>query len=144
MKGEKKEIIISEAEAIEKINQWAYQLEVDASTEAFQDVIDTLKFPVRMGRIDFDSENSVFRVQLLSPIVKNDGSKIEIVTVRELSMGDKIAYDRYKENQPVKQALELLSRACDLEIGFADRLKDRDTTRINAIILGFFVQIRRT
>lgn len=139
-----KNTMFSENEAIEKIRSWADYLEVDSDSEAFQDVIEEIKFAVRKGRIDFNFDTSSFSVHLLSPIEKADGERIEIVTVRELAMGEKVAYDRYKDGQSVRQAIELIARACELELGFAERLKDRDVTRINALVLGFFVQIRRT
>jgi hypothetical protein len=129
---------LSESEAIERLHEWAEDMEVDTSIEQFDDVVKTLKIPVRKESLIYDAENKSFKYKLFSPIKKADGSEpISIVDIASTTMERKRAIQNYKDSQKVDQALEMIAASTSLEIGFAGRLMDKDITRINAVIMGF-------
>jgi hypothetical protein len=129
---------LSESEAVERLHEWAEDMEVDTSTEQFDDVVKTLKIPVRKESIVYDSEKKSFKYKLFSPIKKADGSEpISVIEIASTTMERKRAIQNYKDSQKVDQALEMIAASTGLEIGFAGRLMDKDITRINAVIMGF-------
>lgn len=132
--------IFTREEAQNKIKEWAERLEVDTGLESFKDVVDELTMPVMNGRLDFNPETERFTYMLLKPIEKKDGSgSIETVEIRETTMEDNKAIQRYGEKERVDQAQALVAKACGLIDGFASRLGQRDISKINAVVIGFFV-----
>lgn len=130
---------MSHSEAVEIIKQWAEDLEVDTETDEFKDVIKVLKIPVSKRNLDYDAETRTFKYVLFYPIEKKDGERIQLVTIESTSMEKKRVVQSYKDSQKIDQAIAMIAESCDLEIGFASRIKDKDITRINAVIMGFFV-----
>lgn len=130
---------ISEMEAIALLKEWGEELEVDTESEDFEDVIQALKIPVRKENLIYDAETRKFRYVLFYPIEKADGGKISGIEIESTSMEKKRVVQGYKDSQKIDQAVAMVAESCDLEIGFAGRLKDKDITRINAVVMGFFV-----
>jgi len=129
----------SEAEKL--LYDWADILEVDTSKNSFKDVVEELALAVQKERLTFDEATEQFKYQLLKPIEKQDGSgSISVIDIRETSLNDNKSIQRFKENESVDQAMMLISKSCGIELGFASRLKQRDVSKINAVVLGFFVQ----
>jgi len=137
---EKKKILPREdAEAI--IKEWGEAFELDTESKNFQDVIEELIQPVRHGKLKFNPDDKTFDIVLFFPIEKQDGSEpISMVKIRSTSMNEKKGVQKYNKKQTIDQATTLLAASCDIEIGFAGRIKEPDTPRINAVIMGFFVQ----
>jgi len=136
--------MMSDIEAIDLIKSWGDILDVDTESEGFLDVIEEIKMSVRKEKLAFDEDSMSFKYVLLSPIIKQDGGKISTVTISEMDMEAKREAQKFKDNQSVDKAIAMLAASLGIENGFAGRIKDRDAGRINAVILGFFVQVRRT
>lgn len=132
-------------DAEDKIREWADWLEVDTELEHFQDVIDEILLAVKKERLTFDKDEDIFKYKLIKPILKQDDSgSIEIVDIHETSFNDNRVIQRFKKSESIDQATALLAKAIGIEPGFVSRLKQRDISTINAVILGFFVQAAPT
>ena len=135
--GKAKPEKMSDQKAIEILKEWAEELEVDSESKDFEDVIKALKIPVQKDKLKFIAENRSFELVLFDPIEKHDGSKISKLTIRSTTMAEKKGMQNFKESQRIDQSMLMISEACDLELGFVERLKDKDLGRINAVVLGF-------
>jgi len=129
---------ISKTEAIAKLIEWGEFLENDTEEEHFENVIESLWKAVQKGKLDFDFNNQVFTLRLFNPIEMRDGSSpIEVVKIRQVAIGEKKDV-KYKENQLTEWNIAMIALACDIEIGFAERIKPIDQNRIMAVLFGFF------
>lgn len=138
-KKEIKKKEISKTEAIAKLTEWGEFLENDTEEEHFENVIESLWKAVQKGKLDFDFNTQIFTLRLFNPIEMRDGSSpIETVNIRQIGIGEKKDINFSKENQMVFANILLIAKSCDIEIGFAERLKSIDLNRIQAVILGFF------
>lgn len=140
MKSKKE--LMSKEDARDEIVSWADALEIDSETDGFNDVVDEIQFAVRKERLSFNHEENNFKYALLVPIEKKDQSDpISIVTISEMTMQQKKVIQRFKENEGIDQAVSLLAAALGMEdqVGFVQRIKDRDSTIINAVLTGFFM-----
>lgn len=137
---EKQGYKMSEAESVQLLREWGEELEVDVDSKEFEDVVQALKIPVRKENLGFDAEKRQFGYVLFYPIEKKDGSQpITKLTIQSTTMEEKRGIQNYKESQKIDQALAMIAESTGLDIGFAGRLKDKDITRINAVVMGFFV-----
>jgi hypothetical protein len=139
--GEAKQAVMTRDEAEKKIHDWADFLEVDTDRAFFADVVDELVMPVKKGRLDLDYENEVFKYRLIKPIEHQNSTK-EIIEIKEGRFGLNKAIERYKDSESTSQAAVLLGKRTGLENAEVELLSDRDITKINAVILGFFVQTK--
>jgi len=132
---------MSESEAVELLKEWGEELEVDIESKEFEEAIKELKIPVRKENLTFarNEEGYEFRYVLFDPIKKKDETKIAGITLKPTSMEEKRVVQNYKDSQRIDQALAMIAASTGLEIGLASRIKDKDITRINAIITVFFV-----
>jgi len=134
-------VTMTTEQAEAKIREWADYFEVDTERGFFDDVVDELRMPVKKGRLDFDYDGECFRYRLIKPIEHENSSK-ELIDIKEGSLSQNKVIERFKDNESVGQAVALLARRTGLHIAEVERLSDRDVSRINAVILGFFVQTK--
>jgi hypothetical protein len=128
-------------DAERKLREWGELLEVDTERDFFKDVLDELVKPVMLGRLDFDAQTGAFAYMLIKPIQHTNSSK-ELITISEGNFGANKVADRFKENQKVEQSSALIARRTGLLSAEVEQLSDRDISRINAVILGFFGQTK--
>lgn len=139
--GEAKQAVMTRDEAEKQIHDWADFFEVDTDRAFFADVVDELVMPVKKGRLDLDYENEVFKYRLIKPIEHQNSTK-EIIEIKEGRFGLNKAIERYKDSESTSQAAALLGKRTGLDNAEVELLSDRDITKINAVILGFFVQTK--
>lgn len=139
MSKEKTKYKLSEIEAIELLKEWGEELEVDVESKEFEDVINALKIPVRKENLVFNPDKMNFSYVLFYPIEKKDGSKISAIEISSTEMDKKRVIQTFKDSQKIDQAMAMIAESTSLDIGFVGRLKDKDISRINAVITGFFV-----
>lgn len=139
--GEAKQAVMTRDEAEKQIHDWADFFEVDTDRGFFADVVDELVMPVKKGRLDLDYENEVFKYRLIKPIEHQNSTK-EIIEIKEGRFGLNKAIERYKDSESTSQAAALLGKRTGLDNAEVELLSDRDITKINAVILGFFVQTK--
>lgn len=139
--GEAKQAVMTRDEAEKQIHDWADFFEVDTDRAFFADVVDELVMPVKKGRLDLDYENEVFKYRLIKPIEHQNSTK-EIIEIKEGRFGINKAIERYKDSESTSQAAALLGKRTGLDNAEVELLSDRDITKINAVILGFFVQTK--
>lgn len=139
--GEAKQAVMTRDEAEKQIHDWADFFEVDTDRSFFADVVDELVMPVKKGRLDLDYENEVFKYRLIKPIEHQNSTK-EIIEIKEGRFGLNKAIERYKDSESTSQAAALLGKRTGLDNAEVELLSDRDITKINAVILGFFVQTK--
>jgi len=131
---------ISKEAAITKLKEWGEFFEIDVEDDSFMNyTVKSLLMAVVNNKLDFNYDTQEFSLRLFNPIQKKDDSgQIELVTVRSTTIQEKKVMQNYKEKQKMDQAIAFVAAACNIEIGFAGRLQDKDLGRINAIMLGFF------
>jgi len=139
MSKEKTKYKLSEIEAIELLKEWGEELEVDVESKEFEDVINALKIPVRKENLVFNPDKMNFSYVLFYPIEKKDNSKISAIEISSTEMDKKRVIQTFKDSQKIDQAMAMIAESTSLDIGFVGRLKDKDISRINAVITGFFV-----
>ena len=123
-----------EAEGL--LKEWADFLELDTDRELFEDLVEELRGPVRQNRLTFDIETEVFRYQLIKPV-----DAIEIVEIKETDFNDKKILQKYKETENMDASAMMMSKHTNLSSEQVMKLKTRDQTRINAVVIGFLSQI---
>lgn len=139
--GEAKQAVMTRDEAEKQIHNWADFFEVDTDRGFFSDVVDELVMPVKKGRLDLDYETGAFKYRLIKPIEHQNSTK-EIIEIKEGTFGLNKAVERYKDSESTSQAAALLGKRTGLDNAEVELLSDRDISRINAVILGFFVQTK--
>lgn len=139
--GEAKQAVMTRDEAEKQIHDWADFFEVDTDRAFFADVVDELVMPVKKGRLDLDYETGAFKYRLIKPIEHQNSTK-EIIEIKEGRFGLNKAIERYKDSESTSQAAALLGKRTGLDNAEVELLSDRDITKINAVILGFFVQTK--
>lgn len=134
---------ISENKAVDLLKEWGEELEVDIDSDQFigkDGVIETLKISVRRENLSFDPATRKFTYILFFPIEKKDGSeKISRIEIESTTMERKRVVQNIRESQKIDQAIAMIAESTGLEVGFAGRLKDKDVSRINAVVMGFLV-----
>lgn len=123
-----------EAEGL--LKQWADYLELDTDRQLFDDLVEELRGPVKQNRLTFDTDTEVFRYQLIKPV-----DAIEIVEIKETDFNDKKILQKYKDSENMDAAAMMMSKHTNLSSDQVMKVKTRDQTRINAVVLGFLSQI---
>jgi len=128
---------ITKEEAIATIKEWAEFLDVNTDTEDFTSALDVLVRPVMSDRLAFDADREVFTLKLASPIVMEKSTK-EIVEIKELTLEEKRAIERFKDTEKISMVEAIYAKAAGLTIAEASRIKGRDFSVITAINQVFF------
>ncbi len=127
----------NEAEAL--VREWGDMLEVDTERDFFKDTVNELRIAVKKGRMNFDVDKEEFSYLLIHPV--GDGEKrTEMVNIKECDMAAKKVLQKYKKSESIESAAALVSKYTGLSINQVNDMRDRDVSKINAVILGFFVQ----
>jgi hypothetical protein len=137
LKGIKMEKMMGRDEAIDLLKKWGYAFEVDAESDFFKDVIEELVIPVQNGRLSYDLESDSFSYKLIKPVNLSDGSKLELVSIREISLKE---LRGIRGGETIDSGISIIAKACNLKADQLEELKQRDFGKINAVILGFFLQ----
>lgn len=125
-------------EAIEKIKDWAIQLEAtDPGAKGFDEAIEPIILPVMNGRLDYDIETGSFTLKLIKPII-GEKTKVEVITLHELTLAEQKVIQRYKDTDGVDKAEALIAKAADIALGDAAKLGSRDLNAASAVITVFF------
>ena len=128
---------ITKEEAIATIKEWAEFLDVNTDTEDFTSALDVLVRPVMSERLAFDADREVFTLKLASPIVMEKSTK-ELVEIKELTLEEKRAIERFKDTEKISMVEAIFAKAAGLTIAEASRIKGRDFSVITAINQVFF------
>ena len=125
-------------EAIEKIKDWAIQLEAtDPGAKGFDEAIEPIILPVMNGRLDYDIETGSFTLKLIKPLI-GEKTKVEVITLHELTLAEQKVIQRYKDTDGVDKAEALIAKAADIALGDAAKLGSRDLNAASAVITVFF------
>jgi hypothetical protein len=91
--------------------------------------------------LTFDEEEEVFKYLLISPIEGGQNTEtISMVNIKECDMNAKRVIQKFKENESIDTSEAMLAKYTGIHRNRISSMKDRDITKINAVILGFFVQ----
>ena len=135
--AEKKEFNKLSAEAAEDLlKSWAEFLELDTDRELYADLVDELRMPVRLQRLTFEEETETFKYLLITGFAGKN-----IVEIKECDFNAKKVIQRFKESESIAAAGAMLSKYTNLTAEEIGQLKERDVTRINAVVLGFLAQM---
>lgn len=132
---EKKDKLSAE-DAEDLLKSWAELLELDTDRELYTDLVDELRMPVRLQRLTLEEETETFKYLLINA-VNGKG----IVEIKECDFNAKKVIQRYKESESIAAAGAMLSKYTNLTAEEIGQLKERDVTRINAVVLGFLAQM---
>lgn len=138
--GTPKEKLFTAEEAENEIRSWADIMEVDTDRDFFADVLDELKMPVRNGRMSFDADTEIFKYQLIKPVKDPAGEDVSFVDISECDFKAKRVLQKFKDNESIDSAEALIGKYTGMSPHCVSQMKDRDVSKINAVILGFFVQ----
>ena len=127
---------ISSEAAEELLKSWAEYLELDTDRDLYTDLVDELRMPVRLQRLTFDEETETFKYLLI-----NGMNGKGIVEIKECDFNAKKVIQRYKETESIAAAGAMLSKYTNLTAEEIGQLKERDVTRINAVVMGFLAQM---
>lgn len=122
-------------EAEKKLKDWANVVELDTERELFKQIVEELRYPVQLGKIDFEEESETFKLVLSSKI-----EGLSIAEIKSCDFGAKRVLQKYKDHESIDQARAMIAAYTGMSEGEIKQLKDRDISRINAIILGFITQ----
>jgi hypothetical protein len=143
---QKKKEKMSQQEAFNLIQEWGDFLEVRLIEDDFEEVQKEIWKAVQMERLTFDESEEVFKYVLKKPIKDvNTGQNVHtMIHIKESTMREKKEISKVKNEHD--RGVALYKTYCtdtdgkEIQIGFLERIYDRDSNIINAIILGFFVQ----
>ena len=128
--------MLSSEEAEKLIKRWADVMELDTDREFYADLIEELRLPVRKKRLTLDENTEVFRYQLIKPV---NGK--QIVEITESDLDAKKIIQRYKDHAKIEQTRAMISTFTNISEEEVGQLKQRDQNRVNAVVLGFLVQM---
>ena len=129
---------LNRQEAKEKIIEWAGLLEAtDPGAEGFNDAIEPLLLPVMNGRLDYDIATGLFTLKLIKPLA-GEKTKIEVITLHELTLSEQKVIQRYKDAEGVDRAEALIAKAADIALGDAAKIGSRDLNAASAVLTVFF------
>ena len=120
---------ITREKADEMLIEWAEWLDLYIESKLFKALSEQMNYLVRTKKLDFNLEEEFFNYKLIKPI---DG--IEVIQIQECDFKSKKALDRYKDNEGVLAAIAMLSKYTNLTFQQAEKLKDRDVSRIGLVI----------
>ncbi len=129
-----KKLSSEEAEAL--LLEWAEYLELDTDRDLYADLVDELRMAVRLERLTFEAESETFRYQLIKPVNEKG-----IVEIKECDFNDKKVIQRFKDNESIAAAGAMLSKYTNFTAAEIGELKERDVTRVNAVVIGFLAQM---
>ncbi len=139
--AEKRENLLTTEEAEKEILSWADIMEVDTDRDFFSDVIDELRMPVKKGRMEFDPDSEVFKYLLIKQVkAPGKDEPVSMVEITECDFKSKRVIQKFKDNQSIDSAEALVAKYTNLSPSAVAQMKDRDVSKINAVILGFFAQ----
>jgi len=122
---------LSDDVARAELDRIAKDLEITIEPDMSEGVLRALK----AGRLEWDSADQVFTVQLINPVVLDNGETISILTMSEPNAL------QLKKAQAIsdvfEQSLRLVASCTDQPIGYIERLKIRDLNLLGALV-GFF------
>jgi hypothetical protein len=137
---------MSQDDAFKLIKEWGDSLEVRLLEDDFEEVQKEIWKAVQMERLVFNESDETFTYVLKKPI--KDINEKEVahsqLKIKECQMRDKKELEKYKKD--FETAVATIKVYCtdmegeEIQMGFLERLYDRDIQVLNAIILGFFVQ----
>lgn len=127
---------LSSEEAEKLLKNWADHLELDTDRELYTDLVEELRMPVRLQRLTFDEDTETFKYLLINAL---NGKGI--VEIKECDFNAKKVIQRFKETESIAAAGAMLSKYTNLTAEEVGELKERDVTRINAVVLGFLAQM---
>lgn len=90
---------------------------------------------LKSGRLDFDTAEQAFTVELQKPITLDNGQTIDVLTLQEPT-ADQIRKAN-KINDPVELAVRLIGYATGQPEGYIGRIRQRDLNLLGALV-GFF------
>jgi len=128
---------ITKDEAISTLKEWADVLDVNTDTEDFAAALEILVRPVMSERLAFDADRVVFTLKLKAPLVM-DKSNREMVEIKELTLEEKRAIEKFKDTEKISMIEAIYAKAAGLSIAEASRIKGRDFSVISAINSVFF------
>ena len=129
---------LNRQEAKEKIIAWAGLLEAtDPGAEGFNEAIEPLLLPVMNGRLDYDIATGLFTLKLIKPLT-GEKTKIEVITLHELTLSEQKVIQRYKDAEGVDRAEALIAKAADIALGDAAKIGSRDLNAASAVLTVFF------
>ncbi len=128
---------LNKDEAIALIKSWADMLDVNDETEDFTAAIETLLPAGRSQRLAYDDDKEVFTYILSAPLVLTN-SKRESVEIREMTLDEKRAVEKFKDNEKISMVEAIYAKVAGLSIAEAGRIKGRDFSVISAINSVFF------
>lgn len=131
---------LSKEEAEALIEEWADAVELDTDRQLYTDIKEELRMPVKLQKLSFEPETEIFSLVLKAKI-KDKDKEICIVEIKSCDMAAKRVLQSYKENESIDQARAMIGAYTGLKEAQIKQLKDLDINRINAIILGFIMQV---
>lgn len=132
--GEKKKMI-SREEALDLLTLWAESMELDTDRDLFKDIVEELSLPVRKERISFDEQSETFKYLLITPV---NGKTL--VSIKECTFEDKKILQKFADDESISAAGASMVKYTNLTTSDVNELKDRDISKINAVIMGFLAQ----
>ena len=132
---------LSTDEARNRLREWADFYEIDPDGELFDEIVKDLTYAVRCGRVKFEEEEEAFYFNLRKPVVNHGGEEKAIVKLSDASLAEKRSLQDIPEKKGIDLTMAALAKYTDFSKEDIGRLASGDQTKINAIIVGFFVQI---
>jgi len=131
---------LSKEEAEALIEEWAYAVELDPDRQLYTDIKEELRMPVKLQKLSFEPETEIFTL-ILKSAIKDKDKDIAMVEIKSCDMAAKRVLQTYKENESIDQARAMIGAYTGLKEAQIKQLKDLDINRINAVILGFIMQV---
>ena len=89
------------------------------------------------GRLDYDIATGLFTLKLIKPLT-GEKTKIEVITLHELTLSEQKVIQRYKDAEGVDRAEALIAKAADIALGDAAKIGSRDLNAASAVLTVFF------
>lgn len=142
---DKKKSKMTEEEANETIKEWADIMEIRLKGDDYESLQNEIWMAVKNERLIFNRDKMFFEYVLLTPIALSDGTTISKIKISEADMTKKKGLGKFKDDIETQAAFTKAyisdSEGEEIPIGYIMRIMDRDQIIINAVILGFFVQV---
>lgn len=138
--SEKKKIMsIDEAKVL--FDSWVDFMELDPDGTLYEKLWEELRLPIRKEQLGFNEANSIFTLQLKYPITTDGGSEVHVIEIKPCTLNSKRNLQNFKNNQSMDQARAMITAYTNQTEAVIKELLDLDLNRINAIILGFIMQV---
>lgn len=119
----------------------------DRAEELYQEIVESFGFDIdedqatvvrrgiKSGRLDFDSEEQAFELQLVKPLELQNGSVIESITIEEPNVEQLTKSD--SRSTDMAKTVNLIANVSRQPVTVIERLRMRDITLAGAV-LSFF------